>query len=816
MKTKTKHRLKDDLISYDKLELWIKNKYNVLFRGRHGVGKTHIILKAFKRAGLRYAYFSAATLDPWIDFSGIPITVVDPKSGKTEIHLQRPQHLIDVNPQAIFFDEYNRCLVGNTPIPLANGKVVPIKSLVAKKEFFLYSKDLKGDIVIARGHSACKTGTRKIVAVTLDSGEEVKCTGDHKFLLRSGKYKMAEDLVLGDSLMPFYTRLSPGEDKIPAGYFQIWQPDKKKWEYAHHLADKYNLEHGVYPSSRGRVRHHKDFNKLNNTPSNIQRLGWSEHLTYHQDTGSSGGKATHKKYPDHCANSFHQAKARKKAIKRSTKTRATSIAYKKLRSKITKQHFTVEERKKQQQRCLKSWRKGNFDAIDRTAALRKNWLKRTLRFASGIKNLTKRRYIKKIESTTGKGSPAFGIKRLLKEFKTFDNFISAVEQYKATPEYKFYNHKVISVRPCGKEDVYDLTVDKYHNFAIGQGIIVHNSHKKIRNAVMELMQFKTINGQPMGDDLQMIWAAVNPDDDEGEYDVDRIDPAQEDRFHIQVDIPYKCSASYFERKYGEEGKTAVKFWNKLEEPIRLLVSPRRLDYVMKVWAQGGDIRDALPVAANPSRLLQLINGEGYQDLDPLLKDYDEAETFFRNENNYAMYISDVLKKRKYWQLLDAMPDEKIVTLLTKQSRKVAGPVKRHIQREFEKKSKDSIAIYRPILNEIIQANSNYPVMNWAKDMIQIIDPDEVDSKKQAKTKVSPMGIGIKGWIADLFSHAQNTGQPVTVGDLQAHIKKHMGRNPRVYTITVRVTRFKKWFDKKHGLKVIPHSTTPGKESWMIQ
>lgn len=35
------------------------------------------------------------------------------------------------------------------------------------------------------------------------------------------------------------------------------------------------------------------------------------------------------------------------------------------------------------------------------------------------------------------------------------------------------NHKVISVEPAGREDVYDLSVEKYHNFA-ANGIFIHN------------------------------------------------------------------------------------------------------------------------------------------------------------------------------------------------------------------------------------------------------------------------------------------------------------------------------------------------------
>ena len=37
------------------------------------------------------------------------------------------------------------------------------------------------------------------------------------------------------------------------------------------------------------------------------------------------------------------------------------------------------------------------------------------------------------------------------------------------------NHKVFNVRDGGRADVYDLTVDDYHNFALDAGVVVHNS-----------------------------------------------------------------------------------------------------------------------------------------------------------------------------------------------------------------------------------------------------------------------------------------------------------------------------------------------------
>jgi len=55
----------------------------------------------------------------------------------------------------------------------------------------------------------------------------------------------------------------------------------------------------------------------------------------------------------------------------------------------------------------------------------------------------------------------------LKYFSSFEQIIQ---------EAKTYNHKVISVtRITQNEDVYDITVDPWHNFALAAGVFVHNS-----------------------------------------------------------------------------------------------------------------------------------------------------------------------------------------------------------------------------------------------------------------------------------------------------------------------------------------------------
>ena len=44
-------------------DFWIENNLNVLLRGKHGVGKTAMVVDAFERNNLKYKYFSASTMD---------------------------------------------------------------------------------------------------------------------------------------------------------------------------------------------------------------------------------------------------------------------------------------------------------------------------------------------------------------------------------------------------------------------------------------------------------------------------------------------------------------------------------------------------------------------------------------------------------------------------------------------------------------------------------------------------------------------------------------------------------------------------------
>lgn len=197
----------------------------------------------------------------------------------------------------------------------------------------------------------------------------------------------------------------------------------------------------------------------------------------------------------------------------------------------------------------------------------------------------------------------------------------------------------------------------------------NRSHKKVRNAVMELIQFKSINGKKFNK-LRIVWAAINPlDEDNESYDIEPLDPAQEDRFHIKVNIPYAPDVKYFADKYGKKNaKSAVEWWKDLPKQTQNQVSPRRLDYALDIYTKGGDLNYVLPLNSNVSKLVQgLMNGPMYDRLQELLVagDKERAEAFIKVENNYTSAINFILKNRDFMTFfLPVMEEEKLANLLS--------------------------------------------------------------------------------------------------------------------------------------------------------
>jgi DNA gyrase subunit B len=181
------------------------------------------------------------------------------------------------------------CFSGDTKIALTDGRDLSFKELIKEwqngKSNYCYTIKEDGNIGIEKIINPRLTKkNEEVLKIVLDNNEEIICTTDHKFMLRSGEYKEARNLKSGESLMPFRKKISQIGGKITiSGYEMIFDPMKHSYIFTHLLADRYNTDNNIYTESIGQYRHHINFDKKNNNPDNLIRLDKEEHLEIHRN-----------------------------------------------------------------------------------------------------------------------------------------------------------------------------------------------------------------------------------------------------------------------------------------------------------------------------------------------------------------------------------------------------------------------------------------------------------------------------------------------------------------------------------------------------
>jgi len=179
-------------------------------------------------------------------------------------------------------DSAGGCFFGDTKVALTDGRNVTFKELIneerAGKKNYCYTIGRDGRIEIREIKNPRITKqAAEVIKVVLDNNEEIICTPNHKFMLKDGGYKMAKDLTPEDSLMPLYRKHSEIGGRITIkGYEMVFDSKSNKWIFTHLLSDRFNLKSGASPKAIGDTIHHKDFNKLNNNPDNLVRMGNDE------------------------------------------------------------------------------------------------------------------------------------------------------------------------------------------------------------------------------------------------------------------------------------------------------------------------------------------------------------------------------------------------------------------------------------------------------------------------------------------------------------------------------------------------------------
>ena len=174
-------------------------------------------------------------------------------------------------------------------IPLLDGTEVTIKELSNKikdgEEVWSYAVQDNTKAIVPSKITWCDLTRRnsELIRITLDDGTYVDTTPDHEYMLRDGSYKRADELISGQSLMPFYTRKSDKKKDCINGYEKVYNPSTTKYKFTHSMVAHECVRDLGYEKRVGGQfdTHHQDFNKLNNKPTNLVRLTHSDHFKLH-------------------------------------------------------------------------------------------------------------------------------------------------------------------------------------------------------------------------------------------------------------------------------------------------------------------------------------------------------------------------------------------------------------------------------------------------------------------------------------------------------------------------------------------------------
>lgn len=183
------------------------------------------------------------------------------------------------------------CLAMDTKVSLLDGRDLSIREIENElnlgKELWTYSCDeftgeIKPGLISWAGVTQKQANVMKI---TLDNGESIVCTPDHKFPLYGRGFVEAKDLTIDESMIPLYRDYAPLSKGNNSTYERVFNNNNKKWEFTHRLVSKFinlSVETHEEDFGDGYVIHHKDCNRYNNTPINLCKMSFKDHRLYHQ------------------------------------------------------------------------------------------------------------------------------------------------------------------------------------------------------------------------------------------------------------------------------------------------------------------------------------------------------------------------------------------------------------------------------------------------------------------------------------------------------------------------------------------------------
>lgn len=426
----------------------------------------------------------------------------------------------------------NPCITGDMYVAVADGRrAVKISELAsAGVDVPVYCVDEAGKLYIRTMRHPRVTGHKQqIYKVTTENNHILRVTGNHKFILRDGTHIEAKDLKCGDSLRVLSREERTTHSKRQYYFLNCGTSDSIQ---EHRLIASYT--NNVILDNKNIVVHHIDNNGLNNSPDNLKIMSKIEHDELHSYDMIGDKNPYHKmteswkyNFASHKGESNHKyinvtndelfnigVEITKKSGKRLSKSEWISFAkqnglptsFSKHRSEILGNitSFLIK--------CAESCGFENADIDPRIAKTLANLksqgydtliqnnevlVKRKCEFCGNdffvhhsnrefcfcgtncsIQNLNNNKHKVKKDKAISVFSELKFKNGNTPSFNEFDSICKSEKlgilnesSYKElVEECEYFNHKVLSVEIDGYDDVYNGTVDEFHNYFISDSI----------------------------------------------------------------------------------------------------------------------------------------------------------------------------------------------------------------------------------------------------------------------------------------------------------------------------------------------------------
>jgi dCTP deaminase len=444
-------------------------------------------------------------------FTNINSTIVDPKAFDPQTFVDVTADVCIIPPNsfalartveyfkiprstlvvALGKSTYARCFRGDTRVALVDGTSPTLEEMARRADdgelFWGYSIGAHGRLIVTLLEAPRFIGRDALLEIVLDDGAVIHATPDHQFMTRDGRMVRADDLRPSDSLMPLYRHLF-------RGYEMVYQPLNGHVYPTHRLADEWNVRHGIYADVERSHRHHVDFDRRNNRPTNLVRMDATAHIRLHnaENYGADFDPAEHaasiraaleRRMADPAWRQRYGALQSERAVAFWSDER-----YAEVRARLLEQRSTPSDETRQKHRLamLRRYedpaervRQGGISAAawardDGSRRARQREIARGLKLRSEITAETVRHALDETGSIRG-AARLLGCDRSV--FRRFPEVVAAMagRPTRVAQDHAVRNHKVASIKSLpGDHDVYCLSVPEAGNFALEAGVFVHN------------------------------------------------------------------------------------------------------------------------------------------------------------------------------------------------------------------------------------------------------------------------------------------------------------------------------------------------------